>query len=97
MKLLKGIVITVLGLSMTMLGGQSFCDTISKWDDVIQSTAPVNIYVGDIANKTDDKKVNAKEVTEIVKKMFADRKDPRFNVVISAESADIIFEGTISD
>jgi len=97
MKYAKGFLIMVFGLCMALAGVSSFADEIREWGDVVESTSPVNIYIEDIPNKTGDDVIDAGKVTGVVKEMFAERKNPEFNVVDSKDEADVVFKGKISD
>ncbi len=96
MKKAKNIMAAVLILSMAF-PLQAFSQKIRKWEDVLASRKPVNIYVEDIKNKSKDSVVSSAKVTQIVKNLFAKRRSPRFNVVAKKSEADIVFKGKISE
>jgi hypothetical protein len=96
MKKAKNIMAAILILSMAF-PLQAFSQRIRKWEDVLASRKPVNVYVENIENKSKDPNVSSAEVTQVVKKVFAKRRSPRFNVVEKKSEADIVFKGKISE
>ncbi|MGB3241850.1 MAG: hypothetical protein WBB66_03270 [Candidatus Omnitrophota bacterium] len=94
MRKVRGIMVMAVVLSM-IFPPQAFSQRANKWEKVLSSRKPVNIYVENIANKSKDHHVSADKVTDIVKNIFAKRRQPRFNVVDKKSAADIVFKGKI--
>jgi hypothetical protein len=74
---------------------QAFSQREHKWKRILSSRKPVNIYVANITNESKDQQVDADRVTDIVKNIFAKRRQPRFNIVDKKSAADIVFKGEI--
>ncbi len=96
MKVLKSVAAMIIMVSM-VLQVQAFSQNIDteRWEEVLKSTEPVNIYVAKIANDSKNTVVSADTVTKIVKDMFATRRSTRFNVADDRAKADIVFSGKI--
>jgi len=97
MKYAKIFIMAAVAATFIFSGGNAFSGDIKSWDDVADNNGVVSIYIEDIPNKSDDKVVDADKVTEIVKQMFTERREPKFNVVSNTRAASIIFKGKISD
>ena len=91
-RVLAAVVIAVSAVPVLAFGA-----SYGTWEDVLSSREPVKIYIEEVVNNSDDVNIDPSRSTEVVKKVFKSRRQPRFDIVGSKEKADIIFEGKISD
>ncbi len=89
MKSAKCILAAVVLLSM-VFPVQGFSEAFRNWQQVLNSSDTVNIYVENIVNVSADSTVNADTITEIVKGVFSDSTSPKFYVVGSKSQAGIV-------
>lgn len=93
---IKKIVALTTALVM-LVPSQAFSATMKKWDRIMGGYGSRNIFVENIVNETDDSAVEPAKITEKIKKVFAERGTPSFNVVKDRSQADMVFRGTVTE
>lgn len=96
MKKLK-LLATAMMIIATALACESQAKEYKKWEDVLSSSGAINVYVEKMVNSTSNEKISEDRSTDVVKKVFSGRINPKFNVVDSKEKADIYFQGEVAE